>query len=463
MHFSALTDDSERRRALRGGHIDLTLLEGDSTGADLAGDGDSSWTIPAAGPDGPLSFLLPENQSLFRDSVNRIIQVPLQALRLGLTNETLPSEDAPELATEVRRFLDLGPDATTRSDAGQGLTLQPGFAQRILKRLGNAFQLSQRFFGGEAPTLAALDPSTKPLSLPLDGPTLQPEAFNPRRDNALTALRNRGSLRVGVASDAGGQARLSPDQERLLEQLAATLGSEAAPLALQLQPIGSPSEALAQLGSGAVDLLLPDAFTTSWLDGVVGVDSIDSAVADPAVLLINRASGIETIQDLGGSTLGLGGGSRVGAALAKLLSEAGIRASLQSFPDGDAALKAMQQGQLDGVVLRSSTVPEAQRQLERLGINSQTLPAVVLEAQAQVLVAADQSPLRDTLVAMTWVIGRAHSIGLRRSQVDAAYGQVLAGTAAEALQQLFDPDGDPRTEGALSAEQVRRLLRNALE
>jgi hypothetical protein len=52
------------------------------------------------------------------------------------------------------------------------------------------------------------------------------------------------------------------------------------------------------------------------------------------------------------------------------------------------------------VVLRRSVVSDAQRQLENLGIATQPLPNPVHAGSNQLLVAADQSRLRDRLQAL---------------------------------------------------------------
>jgi ABC-type amino acid transport substrate-binding protein len=272
--------------------------------------------------------------------------------------------------------------------------------RQVLNRLGNDSQLWQRFFGAETPAISTLDPAAAPLDLPLEGPPLQPPAHTPRQDDALATLLNRGELRLAVAVDRSGQPHLSAPQQRQLQQLAALLGSEASPLPMRFVPMYSASEGLGLLVTGAVDLLVPDAFSTLWLDGVVGVDSVAGNDDDPAVLLVTRSSGIQSDGDLGGSRLGLSGGHRVAAALGKQLSQAGVQASLLSFANSEEALRALQLGRLEGVVLRRSVVSDAQRQLENLGIATQPLPNPVHAGSNQLLVAADQSRLRDRLQAL---------------------------------------------------------------
>ena len=460
--FAEPVGDAERLTSLRNGHIDLALIDGDGIAADLAGDADRSWTLPAAGPSGPLTFLLPENETRFRQTINRLLQTPLQALRLGLSSSNLPVADAPELPTQVRRFLDLAAPPSS-SDAGAGLPLQQGFVRKVLNRLGNASQLWQRFFGPDAPAGRTIDPASTPLDLPLAGPALQSTALDWRKDDALATLLKRGELRLAVAADSSGQPNLSAQQQRQLLQLVAALGREGNPLPLKFVTMGSANEGLDLLVSGAVDLLLPDAFSTLWFDGVVGVDSIAGDADDSAVLLVTRSSGIKGFSDLDGSRLGLSGGSQVATALSMQLSQVGVQASLVSFSNSEDALQALQRGRLDGVVLRRSVVSDAQRRLVNLGIDTMPLPDPVYSGTSQWLVAADQSPLRDTLQAVTIVLGRARDLGLQRSQVEDAYRQVQEGSAAPALQQVFDPDGNRGRDGVLSSSQIQRLLLTALD
>jgi ABC-type amino acid transport substrate-binding protein len=460
--FAEPVDDAERLTSLRNGHIDLALIDGDGIAADLAGDADRSWTLPAAGPSGPLTFLLPENETRFRQTIDRLLQTPLQALRLGLNSSNLPSADSPELPTQVRHFLDLAAPPSS-SDAGAGLPLQRGFVRKVLNRLGNASQLWQRFFGPDARAGNIIDPASTPLDLPLAGLALQSTALDWRKDDALATLLKRGELRVAVAADSSGQPNLSAQQQRQLLQLVAVLGSEGNPLPLKFVTMGSANEGLDLLVSGAVDLLLPDAFSTLWFDGVVGVDSIAGDADDSAVLLVTRSSGIKGFSDLDGCRLGLSGGSQVGTALSMQLSQVGVQASLVSFSNSEDALQALQRGRLDGVVLRRSVVSDAQRRLVNLDIDTMLLPDPVYPGTSQWLVAADQSPLRDTLQAVTIVLSRARDLGLQRSQVEDAYRQVQEGSAAPALQQVFDPDGNRGRDGVLSSSQIQRLLLTALD
>jgi len=145
------------------------------------------------------------------------------------------------------------------------------------------------------------------------------------------------------------------------------------------------------------------------------------------------------------------------------LSQVGVQASLVSFSNSEDALQALQRGRLDGVVLRRSVVSDAQRRLVNLGIDTMPLPDPVYPGTSQWLVAADQSRLRDTLQAVTIVLSRARALGLQRSQVEDAYRQVQEGSAAPALQQVFDPDGNRGRDGVLSSSQIQRLLLSALD
>lgn len=196
---------------------------------------------------------------------------------------------------------------------------------------------------------------------------------------------------------------------------------------------------------------------------MVGIDSVAGPDSDPAVLLVSRSSGIASFGDLGGNRLGLSGGSQVAAALGQQLSRAALQASLQPFADSQAALQALQLGRLDGLVLRQSVAAEAQRQLAILGIDSQLLPDPVVADTSPLLLAANQSPLRDVLQASTAAISQARALGLQRRQVDDAFGRVLAGTAGTELRRLFDPVGDPNRSSALSSDAIRRLLLVALD
>jgi ABC-type amino acid transport substrate-binding protein len=271
--FSLPSSDAEERASLREGHIDMALLGSDPLTADLAGDGDRSWTVPGATPTGALTFLLPENQTIFVDTVNRILQTPLEAEILGFSSTNLPTANTADLTTAQRRFLDLATPTGTTS-AGQGTPLATGFVSRVLRRLGNASELWNRFFPPAQRQPIVLQDQ---LQFPADGPALQatqPVAV-PGGDD-LAAIVARGELRVAIASQGKGPANLLPWQRDLLTAVAKSIGGVTTPLKLTLTPYQSPTEALDQLNRGRVDLLLPNDNDLTWLDGVIGVDAVEA-------------------------------------------------------------------------------------------------------------------------------------------------------------------------------------------
>jgi hypothetical protein len=392
--FAQAAGDGEVRQSLRTGHIDLALLVGNLTSADLEGDGDRSWTFPGATPYGDLTFLLPENQTLFRHSVDRIMQTPLQAELLGLASSSLPVKSASTLSSAQQTFLDLQ-FVGEASTAGQGTPLQQGFAARVLNRLGNAAELWTRFFSGMTRPLLKL---VNPLDIPVEGPALAAPAASAKGDE-VAAILARGVLRVAVAGGSGALASLQPWQRQLLEAVCAGLGGAESVPALLLQPYATAADGLGLLSSGQVDLLLPDPADSLWLDGVVGVDRVILERPWLLQLLVNRASRITDFDRMGGSRLGLPPGARLAAALQQQIANSGSAASLNVFSSSVLASEALRLGQLDGMVVNGEDVKELQDRLANLGIDTEVLAKPLLAARNQVVLQPNQSRLRDALQA----------------------------------------------------------------
>jgi ABC-type amino acid transport substrate-binding protein len=217
--------------------------------------------------------------------------------------------------------------------------------------------------------------------------------------DVVDAINTRGELRVAVARAAEDPADLLAWQRDLLTAVATSLGSSSIPLQLTLTSYASASEALEQLTSGMVDLVLPDDNDATWLDGFVGVDSLPLAPANSAVLLVSRSSGISSFEDLAGSRLGLIGDARVRAAMSLNLSRHNAQATILHFPDLEQARHALQAGQLDGLVLMQDSVSAVESWLESNGFDSQLLQDQLLASMGYLYLAPNQSRLRDVLLA----------------------------------------------------------------
>jgi ABC-type amino acid transport substrate-binding protein len=392
--FAQPAADGELRQSLRQGHLDLALLREDPEEADLAGDGDRSWSVLRATPAGDLTFLLPQNQSVFQQTVNRILQTPLQAELLGLTAARLSAAVELPLTMAQERFLDRQGTGEA-SSAGQGTPLERGFVSAVLKRLGNAAELWTRFFPGvmrPAPRLS------NPLDIPVAGPALAavPPAEVDGVD-AVSAIAGRGVLRVAVAGGGATGETLLPWQQELLETVAARLGGAASAPVLALQPYATPSAGIGMLSVGQVDLLLPDGSDHQWLDGVVGVDQVALQRALRVQLLVTRRSGIRSLDELGGSRLGMSAGARVEAALRQRLSSSGATASVSRFPSLAQAFEALRLQQLDGLVVEGDGAAALQEHLANLGIETELVAEPLLEAAGEILLPLNQSSLRDVL------------------------------------------------------------------
>jgi hypothetical protein len=204
---------------------------------------------------------------------------------------------------------------------------------------------------------------------------------------------------IGIASSelSVDMAIQAEEPTRLPTTVASSLGSDTIPL--EPMPFPSSSETLEQLSNDQVGLARPDDNVSTWVDGVVSVDSLPLAPANSAALLVSRSSGISSFEDLAGSRLGLIGVAKFRAAMSLNLSRHNAQAAIHHFSDIEQARHALQAGQLDGLVLMRDSVSAVQSWLESNGFDSQLLQDRLLASMCHLYLAPNQSRLRDVLLA----------------------------------------------------------------
>jgi ABC-type amino acid transport substrate-binding protein len=116
------------------------------------------------------------------------------------------------------------------------------------------------------------------------------------------------------------------------------------------------------------------------------------------VLVVNRASGITSLSNLGGSRLGVTSGAKVEASLRHQLLSGGTQATISRYQSFEQAAQAMAIGQLDGLALRGGDASALRLKLANRGLNADLLAEPLMQAGVQVLLPLNQSDLRDALL-----------------------------------------------------------------
>ncbi|MCT7953157.1 transporter substrate-binding domain-containing protein [Ancylothrix sp. C2] len=189
-------------------------------------------------------------------------------------------------------------------------------------------------------------------------------ASDTRPGNQLQEILNRGFLRVAVYDDALGFSKREADGSfsgigiDFSRALATALFGN--PNAIEYVVVEAGQDFYA-VASGAVDIgaTLP---THSVLrDASLGVDYSPTVFFDTQGVLVRGNSGITSVQQLAGTTIGVLAGTRSQQNLEDAVSRAGITLNIQTFSSQDALFSAYDAGQIEGVSINrgvlSSRIP----------------------------------------------------------------------------------------------------------
>lgn len=168
--------------------------------------------------------------------------------------------------------------------------------------------------------------------------------------DTLAEVIDRGELNAGVNDSLPGFGYVDSDGNYVGFDIdlgraiaAATLGDSEA---ISFRPL-SAQERFIAVQTGEVDVLLRNTTRTTSRDSDVGMDFGPVTFYDGQGMMVRTESGITTLDDLEGRTIGVETGTTTELNLADQMDALGIEYSTQTFDDRNALIAAYESGSVD--------------------------------------------------------------------------------------------------------------------
>ncbi|MCT2534255.1 amino acid ABC transporter substrate-binding protein [Aquibacillus koreensis] len=190
-------------------------------------------------------------------------------------------------------------------------------------------------------------------------------------DSTLDTVKERGNLVLGGNNQLPGFGYVNEDGDYegfdidFGRAIAAAIFDD--PSAIEVRPL-SADERFTALQTGEVDVLIRNTTWTTTRDTDLGTHFAPTTFYDGQGLMVRKDSGITSVEDLEGATIGVETGTTTELNLADQFRKLGIEYEQQVFDDSDALVAAYEQGSVDawttdksGLVSRQATLsdPEA--------------------------------------------------------------------------------------------------------
>ena len=204
----------------------------------------------------------------------------------------------------------------------------------------------------------------------------------------LETIKDRGTLKAGVNDALPGFGYIGSDGKNtgfdvdFAKAIAAGVLGDATKI--EFRPL-SATDRFTAVQSGEVDVLVRNTTWTTNRDAEVGLSFAPVTFYDGQGIMVPKDSGIKTLKDLEGKTIGVETGTTTELNLADQMKAAGVNYTAQTFDNADAVIAAYEQGSIDawttdksGLVSRQSTLqdPDAHIILDETLSKEPLAPAV---------------------------------------------------------------------------------------
>jgi general L-amino acid transport system substrate-binding protein len=182
----------------------------------------------------------------------------------------------------------------------------------------------------------------------------------------LDQVKEKDKIVVGVNDKLPGFGYLESDGSYqgfdidFARALAAAVLGDASKV--ELRPL-SASDRFTAVQTGDVDVLIRNTTWTTTRDTSVGLNFGPTTFYDGQGMMVRKNSGVRSLKDLDGMTIGVESGTTTELNLNDQLQALGIKFSVQSFDNADAVVQAYESGSIDawttdksGLVSRLSTL-----------------------------------------------------------------------------------------------------------
>jgi general L-amino acid transport system substrate-binding protein len=168
----------------------------------------------------------------------------------------------------------------------------------------------------------------------------------------LAEVQDRGTLNCGVNETVPGfglvdeQGEYSGFDIEFCKAVAAAVLGDAE--AVEYTALSDPETRFPALQSGEVDVLIRNTTYTASRDGGEGARFLATTFFDGQGMMVRADSGLQSIEDMNGTTICVLAGTTTELNLATRFEAAGLTYTPLTFPDADALGEAFGAGQCDG-------------------------------------------------------------------------------------------------------------------
>lgn len=236
----------------------------------------------------------------------------------------------------------------------------------------------------------------------------------------LETVKKRGKLKAGVNNSLPGFGYIDSDGKNsgfdvdIARAIAAGVLGDAN--AVEFRPL-SATERFTAVQSKEVDVLVRNTTWTTNRDAEVGLSFAPVTFYDGQGIMVPKDSGIKTLKDLEGKTIGVETGTTTELNLADQMKAAGVNYTAQPYDNADAVIAAYESGSIDawttdksGLVSRQSTLkdPDAHVILDAT-LSKEPLAPAVLD---------NDEKWKDAVSWVVYALIQAEEFGITSKNVD---------------------------------------------
>ncbi|MGP7819155.1 amino acid ABC transporter substrate-binding protein [Niallia sp. 01092] len=201
-----------------------------------------------------------------------------------------------------------------------------------------------------------------------DGDGKNADSKSSSKKSMLDTVKERGTLKAGVNDALPGFGYIGSDGKNtgfdvdFARAVAAGVLGDANKV--EFRPL-SANERFTAVQSKEVDVLIRNTTWTTNRDAEVGLSFATVTFYDGQGIMVPKDSGIKTLKDLEGKTIGVETGTTTELNLADQMKAAGVNYKAQTFDNADAVIAAYESGSIDawttdksGLVSRQSVLKD---------------------------------------------------------------------------------------------------------
>ena len=273
----------------------------------------------------------------------------------------------------------------------------------------------------------------------------------------LETVKNRGKLICGVNGQLPGfsfvdeSGKYSGMDVDLCRAVAAALFDD--PSQVEFRNLSAP-ERFTAVQSGEVDILNRNTTWTISRDTSVGMEFAPTTFYDGQGLMVTKASGIKTVEDLNGKSICVQSGTTTELNLSDQMRKRGLTYAPVVFDDPDSSYAAYQQGRCEAVTSDRSQL-SARRAILPNPQDHVVLNIVLSKEPLGPLVANGDPAWFDAVKWITYVLIQAEEFGINSNNIDE-----FANSEDPSIRRFLGLEGNLGADMGLPNDFAARIIKH---